>query len=102
MELTVDGSYSMWNSLSKLEEEWNLQGWSAKMPHSLGVLYFGLGGFQGVLHTFMEAHLLWPSTFPEFPRQTWLQWTIQKGISSITMPDFFLEQTTDRKIDLLF
>ena len=26
MEMTADGSYSMWNSLSKLEKEWNLQG----------------------------------------------------------------------------
>ena len=26
MELTEDGSYSKWNSLSKLEKEWNLQG----------------------------------------------------------------------------
>ena len=26
MELTADGSYSMWNLLSKLEKEWNLQG----------------------------------------------------------------------------
>ena len=26
MELTPDGRYSMWNSLSKLEKEWNLQG----------------------------------------------------------------------------
>ena len=69
MELTVDGSYSMWSFLSKLEKEWNLQGWSTKMPHSLVVFYFGLAGFQGVQHTFTEAHLLWTSTFPEFPRQ---------------------------------
>ena len=67
MELTADWSYSMWNSLSKLEKEWNLQGWSTKMPH---VFYFGLGGFQGVQDTFMEADLLWLSTFPEFPGQT--------------------------------
>ena len=48
MELTVDGSYSMWNSLSKLEKEWNLQEWSIKTQHNLGVFYFGLGGFEGV------------------------------------------------------
>ena len=48
MELTVDGSYSMRNSLSKLEKEWNLQGWLTKTQHSLGVFYFNLGGFQGV------------------------------------------------------
>ena len=49
MELTADGSYSMWNSLSKLENEWNLQRErSIKMPHSLGVFYFGLVGFPGV------------------------------------------------------
>ena len=70
MELTADGSNSMRNSLSKLEKEWNLQGWSTKMSHSLGIFYFGLGGFQGVYQTFMEAHLLWPSSFLEFPGQT--------------------------------
>ena len=26
MELTAGGSYSMWNSWSKLRKEWNLQG----------------------------------------------------------------------------
>ena len=51
MELTVDGSYSMWNSLSKLEKEWNLKGWSAKMPHGLVVFYFVLEDFpRGVTH----------------------------------------------------
>ena len=50
-ELTSDGSYSMWNSLSKLEKEWNLQGWPTKTPHSLGVFYFGLGSVsRGVTH----------------------------------------------------
>ena len=49
--LTADGSYSMWNSLSKLEKEWNLQGWPTKTPHSLGVFYFGLGSVsRGVTH----------------------------------------------------
>ena len=48
IKLTTDGSYSMWNSLSKLEKEWNLQGWSTKTQHSLGVFYFGLEGFQRV------------------------------------------------------
>ena len=70
MELTSDGSYSMWNSLSKLEKEWNLQGWPTKARHNLRVFYFGLGRFQGVEHNFMEAHLLRLSSFPEFPRQT--------------------------------
>ena len=37
----------MWNSWSKLDKEWNLQGWSAQKPHSLGVFYFGLGVFKG-------------------------------------------------------
>ena len=76
MELTVDGSYSMWNSLSKLEKEWNLQGWLTKTQHSLGVFYFNLGGFQGVWHT------LW--------KLTW------KGISLTTLLVFFLEQSTAR------
>ena len=48
MRLTVDESYSMWNSLSKLEKEWNLQEWSTKTQRSLGVFCFGLGGFQHV------------------------------------------------------
>ena len=48
MELIEDGSYSMWNCLSKLENKLNLQGRPTKMPHSLGVFYFGLGDFQGV------------------------------------------------------
>ena len=47
MELTAVRSYSIWNSLSKLEKEWNLQGWSTKTPHSSGVFYFALGGGGG-------------------------------------------------------
>ena len=43
MELTAERSYSSWNSLSKLEKEWNLQWWSTKTQHSAGVFYFGLG-----------------------------------------------------------
>ena len=48
MELTADGRYSVWDSLSKLEKEWNLQGLSIKTPHSVWVFYFGLAGIQGV------------------------------------------------------
>ena len=48
MELTADGSYGIWNSLSKVEKEWNLQGQSAKRSHSSGVFYFGMGDFQVV------------------------------------------------------
>ena len=58
MELTADGSYSIWNSLSKVVKEWNLQGRSTKRSHSLAVFYFGKGDFQVVKHTFMEAHVL--------------------------------------------
>ena len=60
-ELTSDGSYSMWNSLSKLEKEWNLQGWPTKTPHSLGVFCFGLGGFsRGVTHLWkLTCYDLW-------------------------------------------
>ena len=47
IELTADANYSMRNSLSKLEKEWNLQGWSTNISHSLGVFYFGLGFFKG-------------------------------------------------------
>ena len=48
MELTADRSYSIWNSLSKVEKEWNPQGQSTKRSHSLGVLYFDMGDFQVV------------------------------------------------------
>ena len=48
MELTADGSHSIWNSLNKVEKEWNLQGQSTKRSHSLGVFYFGMGDFQMV------------------------------------------------------
>ena len=47
MELTTDRSYSVWNSLSKLEKEWNLQVWSTKTLHNLGVFYFDLRVFKG-------------------------------------------------------
>ena len=66
MELTAGGNYRMWNSLSKLKKEWNLQGGSTKTPHSLEFFYFGLrrggraeggGGLRDVTH-FLEAHLL--------------------------------------------
>ena len=46
MELTAGGSYSICNSWSKLEKEWNLQGLSTKTQHSLGVFCFGLGVFK--------------------------------------------------------
>ena len=46
MELTAGGSYSMWNSWSKLEKDWNLQWLSTEKPHSLGVIYFGLQLFK--------------------------------------------------------
>ena len=77
----------------------NLQGWSTKNPLRLGVFYFGLGVFKKC------STLLWKLTcydlrvFQNF--QDTLQWSIYKGISSITLFAFFLEQTTDRKIDLL-
>ena len=45
-ELTAVWSYSMWNSWNKLEREWNLQRWSTKTPHSLGLFCFGLGVFK--------------------------------------------------------
>ena len=48
MELTADGSDSIWNSLTKVEKEWNLQGRLTKRSHSLGVFYFGMGDLQVV------------------------------------------------------
>ena len=56
-------------SWSELEKEGNLQELSTKKSHSLGIFFFGLGVFKGC-NTLMEAHLLWPSSFPEFPRET--------------------------------
>ena len=58
MELTAGGNYRMWNSLSKLKKEWNLQGGSTETPHSLRVLLFwpaerregGGGGLRDVTH----------------------------------------------------
>ena len=47
----------------------------------------------------MEAHLLWLPNFPEFP-ETSVEYL--QRISSITLLVFFLEQTTDRQIYLLF
>ena len=53
----------------------------------------------------MGSHVLWPSVFPEFPRQNFLETSaeyIYKGISSTTLLVLFLEHSTDWQIDLLF
>ena len=46
MEVTAVDVIACGISLSELERAWNLQGWSTKKPHSLAVLFFGLGIFK--------------------------------------------------------
>ena len=48
MELTADGSYSIWNSLNKVEKEWNLQGQSTKRFR--GLLFWHGRFSNGVAH----------------------------------------------------
>ena len=95
-------SYSTWNFLEWIRK--GMEFWGVinkKVTQFRGSLFWPLY-FEGVLHTFMESHLQWPSIFPEFPKQTKkLQWSIYKDIFSTTLLVFFLEQTTDRQIYLL-
>ena len=103
MKLTAGGSCSMWNSWSKLDKESNLQGWSTQKPHSLGVFYFGLGVFKGcnaLLWKLIRYDLRDFQNFQGKPNFS--------GVFKNAFPQqpcllfFFLEQATDRKIDLLF
>ena len=84
-------------SWSELEKQWNLQGWSTKKPHSLVVLFFGYRIFKGC------NTLLWNHTWYDlWFCQDFQDRSICKGVSSTTVTVFFLEQITDRYIDLLF
>ena len=102
MELTAGGSYSMWNSWSKLRKEWNLQGWSTKTPHSLGVFYFGMGFFKGC------NPLLWKLTCYDLQvsqisktNLTSVEY-LKRHFLNHPACFFFLERTTDREKELLF
>ena len=92
--------------MSKLEKEWNLQGWSTKKPDSLAVFYFGLGRegmvSSGVAH-FYESPL--EMTFkPSRISETTLTSVKYLKRHFFNHPAcFFLEQATDdRKIYILF
>ena len=87
-----------WNSWSKLEKKWKLQGSSTKKPHSLGV-FLAWGFSRGVTHFYGSSFAMtW-----EFSRifDTDLG-VYKKAFSQPPCLFFFLEQTTVRKIDLLF
>ena len=102
MELTAGGSYSMWNSWSKLRKEWNLQGWSTKTPHSLGVFYFGMGFFKGC------NPLLWKLTCYDLQvsqisktNLTSVEY-LKRHFLNHPACFFFFFWTTDREKELLF
>ena len=101
MELTADGSYSMWDFLSKLEKEWNLHEWSTKAQHSLGVFYLAWGVFKGC------KTLLWKLTcydlrvFQHFQDKSNFSGVFKKAFSQPHCL-LFLKQHTDRQMDLLF
>ena len=82
----------------ELEKKWNLQLWSTKKPHNLGVPLFG-GRISGGVAHFYGISLA--NTF-NFSRNVKLQWSIYKGISSTIMLVSFRQQTTDSQIELLF
>ena len=103
MGMTAGRSYSMWNFPQWIRRAWNLQGWSTGKPHGLGIPFFGLGIFKGCYT------ILWNRAWNEL----WFFQNFQKkprnfnGIFTKAFPQppyllFFLEQTTDRQIDLLF
>ena len=90
-------------SWSELERAWNLQEWSTKKPHSLGVPFFGHGIFKGCC-TLLWNHtcnkLRFSQNFQDKPRNFSRIFT--KAFSQPPCSVFFLEQTTDRQTDLLF
>ena len=81
MELTAGGSYSMWNFLEWIRKQWNIQGWSTKKPHSLGVPFLIIGSSRGVTHfygitlntTFDFSRISKTDLFAKvFPQPLWL------------------------------
>ena len=102
MELTAGGSYSMWYSWSKLEKEWNLHRSSTKTPQSLGVFYFGLGVFKGCNALLWKLNCYDLRVFQNFQDKSNFSGVFKKTFPQPSCLFLFLEQTTDRKIDLLF
>ena len=74
-----------------------------KKPHSLGISFFGLCVFRG-FYTFLWNHpcyeLQFLQNFQDKPRNISIVFT--KANPQPPCLFFFLEQTTDRQIDLLF
>ena len=105
IELTAGGSYSMWNLLRWIRIGVKFKRMVNKKAISFRGPLFWPSDFPGVYINFMGSHVLWPSVFPEFPRQNFLETSaeyIYKGISSTTLLVLFLEHSTDWQIDLLF
>ena len=89
-------------SWSEIQKEWILQGWLTKKPHSLVGFLFGVGVFKGC-NTLLWKHTcndLWVFKNDEDKPRNF------SGVFLKVFPQpacfFFLEQTTDRQIDLLF
>ena len=84
-----------------LEKEWKLQRRSTKKPHSLAVLFFGIGIFKGC-NTFSWNHACYEfqffRNFQDKPRN--FSGVCRKA--STTLLAFFLEETTDIQVNLLF
>ena len=90
-------------SWSELERAWNLQGWSTKKPHSLGVPFFGLVYSRGVAH-FYRITLAMNSDFSRISN-TNLETSVEYLQRHFLKPPscfFFLKQTIDKHTDLLF
>ena len=90
-------------SWSELERAWNLQAWSTKKPHNLGVPFFDLGIFKGcytLLWNHASNELRFFQNFQDKPRN--FNGVFTKAFPQPACLFFSLEQTTDRQMDLLF
>ena len=96
----MDRSYSVWNSLSTLKKKWNLQGWSTKTPHSLGIFYFDLGVFKGGVAHFYGSSLAMTFEISRISKTNLTSVECLKRHFLNHHAYFYLEQTTDRQIDL--
>ena len=92
-----------WISWSEFERVWNWLGQSTIKPHGLGVPFFGLGIFKRCYT------LLWNRTCNELQffqnfqdKNANFSGVFTKVFSLPSCLFFFLEQTTDKQIDLLF
>ena len=74
------------------------QGWSTKKLRNLGVPFFDLGIFKECYHKFMESQLF--QNFQDKSRN--FSGLFTKDFSQPPCLFFFLEQTTDWQIDILF